>query len=272
MKTHSYSPMGMINSLWRNVALVSALVKRDVIGRYKGSVIGIVWSFLHPVFMLAVYTFVFSIVFNARWGSGSDSKLEFALVLFSGLVVFNLFSECVSRAPSLVLSNVSYVKRIVFPLEILPWVVMGSALFHALISLLVWFIFYSVFFGVPQITVFLFPVVILPLLLLTMGFSWFLSSLGVYLRDVAQFVSIIIPALLFLSPIFYPVSALPESYQLILHINPLTPAIEQVRSVLIWGNQPAWDVYIIYLSVASIIAWGGFAWFQHTRRGFADVL
>lgn len=262
----------MVGSLWRNRALISALIRREVIGRYRGSMLGILWSFFHPVFMLAVYTFVFSIVFKARWNAGSDSKTEFALVLFAGLLVFGLFSECVNRAPSLILSNVNYVKKVVFPLDVLPWVSLGSAFFHMVISLSVWFIFYLIFFGLPHPSAVLLPFVLLPLVLFTIGISWFLAALGVYLRDVAQFISIVTTTLMFLSPIFYPVSALPEEYQPILLLNPLTPVIESARDVLVWGKSPDWLLLAIYFVVSGLIAWLGFAWFQKTRKGFADVL
>jgi len=247
-------------------------VKREVLGRYRGSVLGIVWSFLHPIFLLAVYTFVFSVVFKARWSEGSDSKTEFALVLFAGLLIFNLFAECVSRAPALILSNVNYVKKVVFPLEILPWVSLGSALFHTLVSFAVWLLFYLVFFGLPPLTLLLFPLVLLPLVFFTMGLSWLLASLGVYLRDVGQVIGLLVTVLMFLSPIFYPISALPERYQLLLQLNPLTLVIEQTRGVLIWGECPAPEIFVLYTTCSALIAWSGFAWFQKTRRGFADVL
>ena len=202
----------------------------------------------------------------------SDSKTEFALILFAGLIVFNLFAECFNRAPGLILANVNYVKKVVFPLEILPWVALGSALFHALISLGVWLIAYLILFGVPHITVLLFPLVILPLLLLIMGLTWALASLGVYLRDVSQFIGILTTVLMFLSPIFYPASALPEAYRHLLLLNPLTPVIEQARDVLFWGKVPDMTILSIYLLMTAFIAWLGFAWFQKTRKGFADVL
>lgn len=272
MQNFSISPKEMAASLWRNRGLIGALVQREVVGRYRGSVMGILWSFFNPLFMLIVYTFVFSVVFKARWNTGSDSKTEFALVLFAGLIVFNLFAECFTRAPSLILSNVNYVKKVVFPLEVLPWVALGSALFHASVSLAVWLLAYLFLFGIPHITVLLLPLVILPLMLLIMGLTWGLASLGVYLRDVSQFVGSITTVLMFLSPIFFPASALPEKYRHLFLLNPLTPAIEQVRDVLYWGKVPSVTGLLIYLLVATLVAWVGFAWFQKTRKGFADVL
>jgi lipopolysaccharide transport system permease protein len=272
MQNFSSSPREMIATMWRNRSLIAALTKREVIGRYRGSMLGILWSFFNPVFMLIVYTFVFSVVFKARWSGGSDSKTEFALILFSGLIVYTLFAECVNRAPSLILGNVNYVKKVVFPLEIFPIIIIFAALFHLLISLLVWLIFYVIFFGVPHPTIILLPIVLLPLALFTMGMSWALASLGVYLRDISQIVGVLTTALMFLSPIFYPISALPVEFQTIIHLNPLTLVIESTREVLVWGNTPDVDLWLIQLGLSSAIAWFGFAWFQKTRKGFADVL
>jgi lipopolysaccharide transport system permease protein len=272
MQTFSIAPSEIVVSMWRNRELISSLITREVVGRYRGSFMGILWSFFNPVFMLLVYTFVFSIVFKARWNIANDSKTEFALVLFSGLLVFNLFAECVGRAPSLILSNTNYVKKVVFPLDVLPWVTMGSALFHTLISLMVWFIAYVIFFGVPHVTSLWLPLIILPLVLFTMGVSWALASLGVFLRDVSQFIGTVITISMFLSPIFYPATALPEEYRSLLFFNPLTPAIEMTRDVLYWGKQPDWSMLAVYMAVSAAIAWLGFAWFQKTRKGFADVL
>lgn len=272
MQNFSASPKEMLESLIRNRGLIYALIKREIIGRYRGSFVGIVWSFLNPVFMLAVYTFVFSVVFKARWGTGSDSKTEFALVLFAGLIMFNLFAECVGRAPSLVLANVNYVKKVVFPLEILPWVTMGAALFHIFVSICVWLIVYAIFFGVPSLMLLLLPMVMLPLILFIMGVSWALASLGVYLRDVSQFIGIVITMMMFMSPIFYPITALPEEYRGLLELNPMTPAIQMARDVMFWRKMPDLLLLAQYYLCSIAVAFLGFAWFQKTRKGFADVL
>ena len=272
MQNFSISPNEMLASLRRNRNLIKALIQREVVGRYRGATFGLLWSFFNPVFMLAIYTFVFSVVFKARWNSGSESKTEFALVLFAGLVVFNLFSECLNRAPGLILSNANYVKKVVFPLEILPWVALGTALFHALVSLLVWLLAYWILFGVPHLTVFWLPVVVLPLFLYVMGFMWLLASLGVYLRDVSQFIGTVTMVLMFLSPVFYPITALPEEYRIYLKFNPLTQVVEQVRDVLFWGKPPDLAALALSLLCGGAVACAGFAWFQKTRKGFADVL
>ena len=171
MLSFSASPVEMFASLWRNRELIKASAKREVLGRYRGSFLGLLWSFFNPLFMLAVYTFVFSVVFKARWNVESDSKTEFALVLFAGLIVFNLFGETINRAASLVINNPNYVKKVVFPLEILPVITLLSALFHGMISLGVWLLAHLIFFGLPHATVLYLPLIILPFLLFVLGLS-----------------------------------------------------------------------------------------------------
>jgi lipopolysaccharide transport system permease protein len=272
MRHFSVSPRKMFASLWADRNLLVGLIHREIAGRYQGSILGILWSLFNPVLMLAVYTFFFSVIFKVRWLGGSGSKTEFALILFAGLIVFNFFAECITRAPGLIISNVNYVKKIVFPLEFLPVVVMGSAAFHLLISFLVWLAFYVVIFGMPHAGVLLFPVVLVPLVLVTLGVTWFLASLGVYLRDVSQVVSALVPVLMFLSPVFYPIKSLPEEYQALVHISPITVAVEQARDVMYWGTPIDWQLWGSYLAISCLIAWLGLCWFQKTRRGFADVL
>jgi lipopolysaccharide transport system permease protein len=272
MQLFSASPVEMVMSSWRNRALIVALARRDVVGRYRGSMLGLFWSLIHPVFMLGIYTFVFSVVFKARWGGGEESRGEFALVLFTGLLVFNVFAECISQAPDVIVSNANYVKKVVFPLEILPVVSLMAALFHCGVSFGVWLLARWLLVGIPPVTALLFPVTLLPLILIVMGLSWILASLGVYLRDLAQFIRLLTSVLLFLSPIFYPATALPEEYRPILFLNPLTITIEHVRAVLYWGKGFDPFGYFALLAAGFVVAMLGFAWFQKTRKGFADVL
>lgn len=269
---HSISPLILLRSIKTHWSLICSLIKREVIGRYQGSVFGLLWSFFNPVLMLVIYTFVFSMIFKARWSAGSDSKTEFALVLFAGLMLYNFFAECVTRSPGLVLGNVNYVKKVVFPLEVLPIVILGSASFHFLVSLIVWLIFYLIFFGIPPATFVLLILLLFPFMLMVLGLGWFLASVGVYLRDVSQVIGLITSALMFLSPIFYPITAIPENYRWLLHINPLTFVIEQARTVMIWGLGMDWMNLLLYTIFSTLTAWFGFAWFQKTRKGFADVL
>jgi homopolymeric O-antigen transport system permease protein len=267
------SPRALFASLWRNRELILQLTRRDVMSRYRGSILGLAWSFFNPLLMLAVYTFVFSVVFKARWGlGGEESKADFAIVLFVGLIIHGLFAECLNRAPGLILSNINYVKKVVFPLEILPCVAAGSALFHSAVSLAVLLAAQLAFQHTLAWTVVFLPIVLVPLLSATMGLAWFLSSVGVYVRDIGQTIGIFTTILLFLSPVFYPVDALPENYRILLLLNPLTFVIGDARRVLIWGQAPNWTELMIYASASFGAAWLGFWWFQKTRRGFADVV
>lgn len=269
---HPSSVTALTRSLLSQRNLIRQMARREVVGRYRGSFLGLFWSLVNPMLLLGVYTFVFSVVFKARWGASYEGgQFEFATVLFCGLIVFTFFSECVSRAPGLILTNPNYVKKVIFPLEILPWTVAASALFHACVSTLILLAVVALTGQVHWTTVFL-PLLWAPLVLLVVGLSWLLASLGVFVRDINQVVGFVLTAMLFLSPIFYPVSALPESMQPVLLANPLTFVIEQSRGAVLWGKMPDWQGLGLYTLAALGVAWGGFAWFQRTRHGFADVL
>ncbi len=272
-KQHPATPIAMFNSLWRNRQLIWQMARRDISSRYRGSLIGLAWSFINPVLMLLVYTFVFSVVFKARWNvGGNESKTDFAIVLFAGMIVFNLFAEIVNRAPSLITSNGNYVKKVVFPLEILPWVALGSALFHGMVSLSVLLLAQFILkLSLPWTSIFL-PLVLLPLIFASMGLAWFLAAFAVFVRDVGQITGIFITILMFMSAVFYPLSALPEKYQVWLKLNPLVLIITESRKSLVFGELPDWTSLGLALFASLAIAFAGFWWFQKVRKGFADVI
>lgn len=275
MNPHASASAGlgsMVVSLWRNRDLILQLTKRDVIGRYKGSVIGVFWSFLNPIILLVVYTFVFSVVFKAKWGGPDEDRAQFALVLFAGMIVHSLFSEVLLRAPTLIVSNASYVSKILFPIEILPVITMGTAVFHGLVSILVLIAALLLINGAFPWTVVFVPFIILPLVFMALGFAWAIASLGVFLRDIAQPIGLLMTVLLFASPVFYPISALPEGLQPWLLMNPLTFIIEQIRAVMIYGRLPEIGNWLVYSGISLAVAWIGYVWFQKTRKGFANVL
>jgi lipopolysaccharide transport system permease protein len=265
-------PHCAIQSLVAHRSLVYNLIRREIDARYQGSLLGVAWSFFVPVLMLAVYTFFFGVIFPAKWPRLADSTTEFALVLFSGLLVFNLFAESVNRAPTLIVGNSNFVKRVIFPLDVLSWVSLGSALFHAGISFGVLLAFSIPVLGLPHPEVLLLPLALLPLMLLLLGVGWLLSSLGVFLRDVGQIVGPITTALLFLTPIFYPLDTLTGIMHLLVALSPLTFAVESVRNAVIWGQDLDWATWFGNLLGAAAFAALAFAWFQKTRKGFADVL
>lgn len=275
MNPHSAHPtslLALIRTVWINKSLIGKMVKRDVVGRYKGSVMGLLWSFLNPILMLLIYTFVFSVIFKARWNTPDESKTQFAVVLFAGMIVQSLFAEVINRAPTLIISNTNFVKKVVFPLEILPVITMGAALFHNAISIMVLLIAFFLFNGYIQWTIVLLPLIIFPFVILIQGLAWILASLGVFLRDIAQTVGILTTVLSFLAPVFYPVSALPIGLQPYIKLNPLTVIIEQARAVLVFGKLPNWSELGIYTVISVLVAWLGYAWFQKTRKAFADVI
>jgi lipopolysaccharide transport system permease protein len=269
----SSTPAAMFRSFWRNRQLIWQMTRREISARYRGSVIGLAWSFINPLLMLTVYTFVFAVVFKARWNTGGDeSRTDFAIVLFAGMIVFGLFAEMINRAPEQIVANSNYVKKVVFPLEILSWVSLGTVLFHSLVSLIVLLMAQLIINLSLPWTVVLFPLILLPLIFTSLGAAWFLAALGVYIRDIGQITTVFTTVLMFLSAVFYPLSALPEDYQALLRLNPLVLIIAESRKVLIYGSLPDWSWLGTALLMGLAIAFAGFWWFQKTRKGFADVL
>jgi len=273
MRTFGLAAPSFIRSLQQHNTLWWRLTQREVIGRYRGSILGWSWSLLNPLLMLGVYTFVFSTVFKARWPDLQQSgSLGFAINLFTGLIVFNLFSECVSRAPTLVLSQPSYVKKVIFPLEVLSAVAVGASAFHACTSLVVLAGFELIATGSIPATALWLPLVWLPLALGCLGLCWLLSALGVFLRDLPQLVSVSLSVLMFLSAVFYPISALPSRWQPLLLANPLVLVIEQTRRVLVRGEHPSLTYVAGGIAIGLVSCELCFRLFQKARRGFADVI
>lgn len=272
MQRFPLSPAAMFADAWRHRQLVARLVHRDVTGRYRGSWFGLGWSLVNPLLMLAIYTFVFGVVFKARWPATAGGQGEFAVVLFCGLLAYGLFAECLGRAPQLVLENPNYVKKIVFPLEVLPWVSLGSALFHLCIGVAVLLPAIVTVRGELALTAMSVPLILLPMLLLSLGCGWLVGALGVYLRDIGQVVALAVSALMFLSPVFYSLDALPAPYAQWLALSPLAFVIEAMRGALIWAKWPDLGVLTLHTLGSALFAWAGFAVFQKIRPGFGDVL
>lgn len=268
---HAKSPLEFVRLPLRHLELLRELVRRDIAGRYRGSSLGIAWSLLYPLVMLAAFTLVFGVFLQARW-AGTSNSLQFSVVLFSGLIVFSFFAECVNRAPSLVTAHPNFVKKVVFPLELFPWMVASTALFHAAISVLVWCAFHLAVFGHLSASIVYLPLVFVPLTLLALGATFVLSATGVYLRDIAQATPIVVQILMFLSPVFYSVESIPVPFRPLLEINPLTFLIEQTRAVMLGRAAIDWTGLGVATAGALVFAWVAYAWFQHLREGFADVL
>lgn len=262
----------MIKSDYANITM--DLIRRDVASRYRGSVFGLLWALLTPLMMLAVFTLMFGVVVKARWSEGGadQSTSFFALALFSGLIVFNFFSEVISKAPTLIISNANLVKKVVFPIELLPIVATGAALFQLAISFVVLLLFIWAIVGGVPISIVLAPLTIAPLVIMLLGLSWFLAALGVYFRDISQIIGPVLTAAMFLSPIFVSRTSMPIWLQPWLVLNPMCIPVESFRSVVIFGTHADWTALGSYCMVAIAVAFLGYQFFQKTRKGFADVL
>lgn len=264
----------LTGAVWTAVAhreLISRLVVREVAARYRGSVMGLLWSLLQPLAMLAVFTTVFGVVLKAKW-AGTGSNAEFALVLFSGLLVFGLFSECLVKAPASITQRANLVKKVVFPLEVLAWVNVGSALFSFAVAFLVWACFYVILHGSLHVTLFYLPVVILPVLFVGAAVGWLLGALGVFWRDLDQLVGPLSMAVLFLSPVFFSLTSVPPEYQGWFLANPMTFVIEQARAVMLRGERPDWSGLAIASAATYLLAVAALAFFRRARQDFADAL
>jgi lipopolysaccharide transport system permease protein len=271
-----YGLLAPVRAFVANRVLIFRLAKREIAARYQGSALGALWLVISPLLQLLIYTFVFSIVFRAKWDlpqtEQEQGRLVFAVVFFSGLIVYNIFAECVNRGPRLILENPNYVKRLVFPLEIMPWVSCVSALFNFLIGLCLLLVIYVIEFGVPPLTAIAAPLPLVPFVLMTIGIAYWLAATGVYLRDLGQVVGLVTMLMMFVTPIFYSVDQVPESFRVFIHLNPISSVLGQVRGCLFHGTWPS----AVWLVSATAIGWavmyGGYAWFEKTRKGFADVV
>lgn len=256
----------------RHWSLTRELVRSEVLGRYRGASFGLLWSLISPFLMLAVYTIAFGEILKGRWPQAPESNAEFSLILFLGIIVHGFFAECFIRAPQLMLANSNYVKRVVFPLEILTWSMVLSAMFHAAMNLLVFALLSLLVYQQLSAHVVLLPLVLLPLVLMTVAVSWLMASLGVYVRDVAQVTPVIATAMFFLSSAIIPIQAVPERFRLVFELNPLTFFIDQARAVALWGQMPDWIGLGWYTAASLLACYLAIAWFRRTSKGFADVL
>lgn len=269
---HPVSLSALFSPVWVYGSLLWQFARREISGRYRGSLLGFGWAVVNPLLLLAIYTFVFSVVFRMRWDEPVASRLGLALLIYTGMIVHGFFAECMTRAPSLIVENRNLVKRVVFPLQVLPWSVLIVASFHFLVgfALIVATVLLST--GSLPMSVMAMPSIILPLAFAALGVCYAFSALGVYLRDLMQLVGFLALMLLFLSPVFYPLSAVPEQWRWAIALNPIATVIELSRGALLGGRWPDLVSILLLWAMGLAIAWIGFYWFQRSRRGFADVL
>ena len=267
-----YNPLTVLGLSWQYRELAFSLARRKIARRYRGSVLGIFWAALIPLIMLGIYTFIFSVVFQNKWGINSGDRFEFSLFLFSGLILYSLFSDCINEAPSALVENKLFIRQLVFPTEILAWVDLLVGLFNFFINGLVLMSFYSLVIGTPPFTLIYLPLIVLPIVFITLGGVWLVSSIGLYLRDLGHAVRLFTTAFLFLSPIFYPASAVPERFQALYAVNPLVHVLEMSKNALFYGLPPDWEILGFCLIGSWAFAWMAYIWFMKTKKGFADVV
>jgi lipopolysaccharide transport system permease protein len=260
------NPLALIANLWPRRDLTFQFTRREIQGRYKGSHLGLLWALINPLLMLAVYTFVFHYLYHA---GGNQGIFAYAINMYAGMIAYNIFSESVTRAPTVITQNPNYVKKVVFPLEILPLSLIGSALFHALLSTVILLL---AALAPPHWTLIYLPVVLLPLVLLTAGLSWFLAALGVFLRDIGHVIGVLVTLLFFLTPITYPASVLHGLPAKLMRFNLMADFVEDFRRVVVTGQPPRWDILGLTTIACLIVALAGYAWFMTFKRAFADVI
>lgn len=258
--------------LTRNRNLLYHLTRRDITGKFKGSYAGFVWSFINPLLLLVVYTFVFSVIMKAKWGLQNEGNLDFAIVLFAGLIVFNMYAEATNRAASIIYDNKNYVKKVVFPLNILPVIIVNSSFFNGLISYIILLVALLLFKESISYQCIIAIVLMIPLYLMTLGVTYFVSAVSVFVRDVGQVISIFNMAFMFLSPIFFPMERMPKNFQFIASFNPIAYIVTQVRDTLIFGRSFNWDGYFIATLSSLVIFIIGFWVFSSLKKDFADVI
>jgi len=253
--------------------LALQLARRDIAARYRGTSLGWLWAIATPLLMLGVYTLAFKYIFKVRWPGVGDGPIDFALQLFAGLIIFQAAAECAGRSSRIIAEQPHLVKKVVFPLALLPWAVVINALFHAAVSLAL-LMLVALLWGVQaQVQWLLLPWVLLPLALLLWGMSLLLATLGVFMRDLPQVVTLLIGLLQFLTPVFFPTSSLPPMVQSLIGWNPLTVYIEQLRAWLFGvAPSPSINMWCQSLAVSTVMALVAYALFKRVRRGFADVI
>jgi lipopolysaccharide transport system permease protein len=265
-----------VRNSWTHRILIWRLSRREIETRFRGSLLGLFWAVVLPLVMLGVFSLVFGSVFGTRWlppgGHAGTGEYSYPMILFSGLIVFGMMSEPINRAPSLVLENVSYVKKVVFPIDILPMVALLNAAITATISFVVFLVVLIFNYGPPPITIVALPIVLLPLALMTLGITYFFASLGVFLRDLVHVTGPLTSAMMFLSPLLYPLERLPEEFRPWLYLNPLTIGMNQTREVIFWGHLPHLSEWIAYFLASLVVVTAGGCWFTRTQKAFADVI
>ena len=267
------NPQFAIIRLIRYHYLIGQLVKREVLVKYRGSLLGVGWSFLYPLLLLLAFTMVFGGVFGGRLSEAESSRdgMEMALFIYCGLAVFTPFSEVITSSPRLLIANQNFIKKIVFPVEILPLVAVLAAMIHCAVHLLL-LAGTALLAGHSSASMLMAPLVLLPVWLFTLGAAWFIAAAGAYVRDLAHGMPVLAQFLMFMLPVFYPATAAPGVLLTLNRVNPLALAIEDLRRTLLQGESPVWTHWCASLLAGVVAAVAGYAFFMRCREEFADVV
>ena len=251
--------------------LILSLARREFVARYKGSFLGILWAVVTPIVTIAIFTLIFAGIFGARFGAGG-THWDYAIYLFCGLLPWTMFQETVQQSATTIVSHSNLVKRVVFPLETLPVAQALSSLINQMFGTLALIIATLVIHRRLHLTALWLPVLIIPQLLAAVGAAWLVASLGVFLRDISQGVALVLMAWMFLTPIIYPESIVPEGYRPFINANPFTALIRSHRRILLEGAPPDWAALAYFTAFAMVLFVFGYWWFARTRKNFADVI
>lgn len=284
------SPLHLARLLARHRGLIVQFAQREIVERHRGAALGIVWNILNPLLSLAVFTFIFGVVMGVSWPPIPNPTpvafpahanpapppplpaLPFVVILFCGQTIFHVFAESANRAPTLITSRRGFVRKVVFPIEILSVAAVGSTVVYLAVGIVLTLAAAVICTGHVSTTAWMFPIVLVPLYLLSLGVSWFLSSLGVFLHDIRQIVGVVTSLLMFCSGVFYPIDRIPENMRWLVSYNPLYVLVESGRRTLLWSQEPDWPALLVLTAASLIVMQCGYAFFAKSKRGMADVV
>lgn len=267
-----FAPWRILGNFARHRNLIVQFTRREIEKRYRGTMLGLFWSFLTPLIMLGVYTLVFGFIFGGSFGHPGETKTQFALGLFCGLLLWEFIGGAIAGSPGLIIGNSNYVTKVIFPLEILPLCSVGASFFHMLIGFLPLLLFVLIAEGGIHLTALQIIPILVPVILYCLGLAWMFSALGVFLRDIGSLIPPALTILMFLSAIFFPLSAIPKDFRWIVGLNPAAILISIARNALVFGQSLDWSSLALQTGISLVVAILGYALFLKCKPAFADVI
>lgn len=272
IKPAAGAPWEPLLSLWSHRELFLRILSRDLQSAFRGSLLGLAWIVVIPLVLVTIYSFVFGVVLNAGWQITPRSRLEIPLIYFTGVIVFLFFMEIVTRSPNCIRDNKTYVTKIIFPVDILSWVLAGTSLVKFTVNVCLLIALLAFATGSVPSGVLMLPLLMVPFVLMAVGLSWMLAAVGAFIRDLSHALAAIMPIIMFVSPVFYPVDRVPEPFRTAYYLNPLTYMLESVRGLLFFGTPVHLGGYLAFWLASVVTFVLGYALFRRLRPGFADVV